>query len=245
VEKNKTPVRLGLEYRDAIGYDYEIIKRQMGLDFDIDELPLADVTLLSTFHYYIDIDTWVKYIDRLRAKSCHVLLVSRCDLNMVHWRASANYADVKGYFSDWEELGKVENVSKEGDSKPRDLYSVLFRSPIIRRVPIDSIDFHEGLDNPMFQAMTDLVEQISVDDNIDPLETEFYQRWQERKKGEWRDKMIVDFVQKKAAMLYDVKQNGIKHPFIIRKEGQWLYDGGHRLALLKALGHKSAIVREI
>ena len=66
VEKDKTPVSEGLRYRDEIGYHYKIIKRTLGGkfgdhgDFDIDELPIADVTVMSTFHYYIEINSRLK-----------------------------------------------------------------------------------------------------------------------------------------------------------------------------------------
>ena len=251
VEKNRTPARLGLEYRDAIGYDYELLKRTLGGkwgengSFDIDELPVADLTLMSTFHYYIDINCWVKYLDRLVAKSCYVLIVSPPDRKAEHWRALCDYEAVAGYFKNWQEVGKIENVSKAGDSKPRDLYSVLFKSPLIRRVPIDDIGRGRGEGREMDRAQIDLAERVASGQDFDLWSTDYYQAWKRRKEGKWSERSIRRFVQMKADMMVDVRANGLRDPLVVYKEGLKLSDGGHRLSLLRAMGHGSAIVREI
>lgn len=254
VEKNQTPVRWGELYRDTLGYEYTLLKRSLGGKFhesgtfDIDELPVADLTLMSTFHYYININSWLKYVDRLRAKSCRVLLVSRTDLTFPlgqnHWQAMADLEAVRGYFHDWQEVGRVEDVPKEGDAKPRDLYSVLFQSPVIQRMPIDDIDvrFGAGKDN-MRQAVADLAEQIAAGDAFDLFATEYYDLWKKRKEGRWSERALRTFVNLKASVLEDVKVNGLKDPILVERKGLRLADGGHRLVMLKALGHESVIVR--
>ena len=251
VEKDRTPVKEGLRYRDATGYDYEILKRKLGGSFgengtfDIDELPVADLTLMSTFHYYIDINAWMKYLDVLKAKSCYVLLVSRPDLKEEHWRALASYAAVIGYFVDWQELGKVENISQADDPKPRDLYSVLFKSPLIRRVTIDEIDVRERPDDPMYVAMLDLAGRVAGGQDFDPFTTDYYRAWKERKVAKWSEKTLRTFVQMKADVMTDVRLTGLKDPLVVQRDGLKLCDGGHRLAMLEAMGYRSAIVREI
>ena len=56
VEKSAEVCKRGKKYRDSIGYDYEILNRAVGENFSFDEIPLADVTLISNVHYYFAID---------------------------------------------------------------------------------------------------------------------------------------------------------------------------------------------
>lgn len=59
IERDSTNVKYACKYRDQLGYDYKVLHRTVGKDFDFDELPVADVTLLSNVHYYFDIQTWL------------------------------------------------------------------------------------------------------------------------------------------------------------------------------------------
>ena len=251
IEKDKTPVIEGSKYRDQIGYDYKILKRQLGGKFggngtfDIDELPVADVTVMSTFHYYIDINSWVKYLDRLKSKSCHVLIVSRPRMKRLHWKALAAYPYVKEYFKDWEEVSLIDDVPKEGDPDPRDLYSVMFKSPVVERRKIEDVRIRVPEKEEMYVAVSDFAKQIAEDESIDPFDTDYYRKWVERKKGRWSDRMIKKFVRDKYNLMLDIKANGLRDPLILQGKEEKLSDGGHRLAILKALGHKSVIVRKI
>ena len=250
VEKDSTPVSEGLRYRDSIGYHYKMLKRTLGGqfgengNFNIDELPIADYTIMSTFHYYIDINSWIKYLDRLKSKTRYVLIVSRPRMRRIHWRAYSSYEDLKVYFSDWEEMGIVDGVSSEGDPSPRNLFSVLFKSPVLDRIALTDIDTREPKDNSMYVAMKDIAEQISSDDSIDPLKTEYYEKWLQRKEGRWAKRTINEFVLGKFNMMLDVKENGMKDPIILDQANR-ICDGGHRLAILEALGYESVIVRRI
>ena len=251
IEKDKTPVAEGIKYRDQIGYDYKILKCQLGGkfgengSFDIDELPVADVTVMSTFHYYIDINSWVKYLDRLKSKSCNVLIVSRPRMKRLHWLALAAYPYVKEYFKDWEEVSMIDNVPKEGDPDPRDLYSVMFKSPVVERMKIEDVRVREPENDEMYIAVGDLARQVAENENIDPFETDYYEKWVERKKEKWDDRLIRKFVQGKYNLMLDIKENGLRDPLVLQGKEENLSDGGHRLAILKALGHKSVIVRKI
>lgn len=251
IEKDKTPVIEGSKYRDKIGYDYKILKRQLGGkfggngSFDIDELPVADVTVMSTFHYYIDINNWVKYLDRLKSKSCYVLIVSRPRMKRLHWKALANYSYVKEYFKDWEEMGLIDNVPKEGDPDPRDLYSVMFKSPVVERIRIEDVRVRVPENEEMYVAVGEFARQIAANENTDPFETDYYKKWVERKEGRWSNRMIKKFVQDKYNLMLDIRENGLRDPLVLQGKEEKLSDGGHRLAIMKALGHKSVIVRKI
>jgi len=249
VEKNRTPVRQGLLWRDTIGGDWRLLKRTLGGkfgengSFNIDELPVADVTLMSTFHYYIDINAWVRYVDRLAAKSCYVLIVSRPTLDNHHWIAQADYESVRAYFAPWKVAGCIEAVPTNDDPAPRELYSVLFKSPTIQRVPIEDIDPREHESDPMRAATMALAQLIATGQPFDSMATDYADRWKERKWGDWSEKTRRRFISLKVDVMESIRDVGQMDPLIVQREGLCLSDGGHRLAMLKALGYESAIVR--
>ena len=128
VEKSLVNCSYARKYRDSLRLDYKILNRAVGRDFDFDALPVADVTLLSNTHYYLRIDEWLAFLDRLQYKTRYCLVVSRHDKKDKHWMASGALADVRHYFRGWEEVGGIDDVSQEGDPSPRPLWSMLFKS---------------------------------------------------------------------------------------------------------------------
>jgi len=250
IEKDSTPVKEGLRYRDSIGYDYKILKRVLGTNFggdgnfDIRELPLADITIMSTFHYYVYINIWLKYLDSLRSKTRQVLLVSRPRMKRMHWRASSSLGELRNYFSEWAEVGYLDGVSGENDPSPRNLFTVVFESPLLERVPIDSIGMRKDDDDTMYMAIMDFAHQVAREGELDPFQSDYYRKWIDRKKGKWSTDFIREFVNNKYKMLVDIKENGMKEPIIVQGDGK-ISDGGHRWAVLKALGYKSVIVRRL
>ena len=246
VEKDKTPVEAGLKYRDLLGYKYKLLKRTLGGqfgesgNFNFDELPVADYTVLSTFHYYIDINTWVKYLDQLKNKTRYIIIVSR-HVNQRHWRALSDLEDVRKYFSDWEEVGYIAPISKEGDPKPRNLWSICFKSKLDR---VNIKDIKTRGNGEMYDAVQDLVKDVVNQDKVDPLKTKYYEVWVNRKKDKCNPKLIKKFVTDKTNLLLDIKKNGPRDPLIVQEDLK-LSDGGHRLSIMKGLGYKSVIVRKV
>jgi len=248
IEKNTTPVKYGLEYRDSIGYHYNLLKRSLGGrygeegSFDIDELPVADYTIMSTFHYYIGINSWIKYIDRLKSKTRYVLIVSRPSMRKENWRAHSSHERLKEYFSDWEEMGVVKDVSKEGDPASRDLFSILFKSPILERVALKDIDTKGIKAHPIYSAFKDLTEQVKDNDNLDLFTTDYYEKSLQSKVGKWTVKNTRRYALGKFNMLRDVKENGIKDAILLNQANE-IIDGAHRLSILEGLDYESVIVR--
>ena len=248
VEKNKTPVAVGTRYRDAIGYDYTILKRKLGSQFhdagtfDIDELPLADVTLMSNFHYHVDLNNWVKYLDRLRSKSCYVLVVSVAEMQRWRWKPGTSRNQLKTYFREWEEVGWVDKVPVEDDPEPRNLYSVLYKSPLIERVPIGAITRES---NGGAESVRALIELAIAGQDIDITQTLYYADWRKRK-GRWSERTLRVFTEGKLDMIRSMVADGPKDPILVQNSAKMrLCDGGHRLHVLEMLGHKSAIVRRV
>ena len=52
IEANRQIMDQAKRYRERIGGTYQLLHQCVGKDFVLDELPLADVTLLSNVHYY-------------------------------------------------------------------------------------------------------------------------------------------------------------------------------------------------
>jgi hypothetical protein len=96
----------------------------------------------------------------------------------------------------------------------------------------------------MNKAKIKLAEQLAKTDDIKMEETDYYKRWVERKRKSWSEEKIREFVGNKIELMLDVKHNGLKEPLIVKSHGQ-ICDGGNRLAILRALGCKTAIVRVV
>jgi len=60
----------------------------------------------------------------------------------------------------------------------------------------------------------------------------------------WTEKELHDFFRGKINLYKNVKEDGLKQPIIINKEGRIL-DGNHRFMMLKHLGHETVLVRRI
>ena len=251
VDSSRTACKEGVKYRDSLGLDYELLRRTVGGDFDFNEVPMADITVLSTVHYYFDMDAWLKYLDVLPYKTRYCLIVSRALARKEHWRAGAEIEEIKNYFKGWSEVSGISDISSRGDMHPRDLWSLLFRSPALERRNLDELyiknqklgTWHQDY-KEMSLRKNELAEEIAKNDKIVMEETSFYKKWARRKHIEWSEQKLKDFVQNKIDLMFDVKNNGQKEPILVKMSGQ-ICDGGHRVAILKALGHKSAIVRYV
>ena len=248
VEKDRTPVQQGLRYKDQIGYKYQILKRKIGGEFgengtfDINELPVADYTLMSTFHYYVDINSWLKYVDRLITKTANVIIVSRPVMRKRHWLARCELDALDWYFDEWEKVEYIDNVLKENDPHPRDLFTVMYKSPVLKRLSLSEIDIRESRDDPTYLVMRQFAKEVAISDNIDPFDTDFYRRWKERKDGKWSERTLRKFVKGKYDMMVNVKENGLLDPIVIDHKNR-LCDGGHRLAILTELGYETVMTR--
>lgn len=247
VEQSKNTLDAAREYRRLLGKNYKLLQGKLGEGFDIYNLPVADVTLLSNVHYYFNISEWLKYLDILRSRTRYCIVVSReLRLKEDHWIPSGDRDKVRGYFKDWKEVGCVDNVSMEGDPHPRELYSFCFKTDL-ESVLIDDIFIRKDTDEIDVATMT-LIKEICEKNHVEAGRTEYFKAWRKRKIDQWSERKTLEFVQKKVDALMDVKRNGLKDPLIVQGSGKLkgkLSDGGHRLALLKELGYQRVIVRYV
>lgn len=235
-------------YRDENNLDYEIINDSIGADFDYDALPLADIVLLPNFHYHLNFADFIPFMDQLKHKTVYCLVVSAATKNeRVHWFPGWKEEDVRHYFREWEEVGYIERPSQEGDPHPREMFSILFRSPDLEYIDISDVLVPKGnRDWNRHTSWNEFAIQVLENDEFDFTESSYYAaNMRMRRKKKWSQEKIDSYVKGKYDLLYDIKQNGIKTPIYIRSDDNRIIDGGHRLIMAKEMGYKRVIVRRI
>ena len=125
-------------YEMALRYgDYKVINKCLDEHFDYDCLPVADVTLLANFHYHIFMPVFLNYLNIIRRKTRYIIVVS-AGVKTTHHFPNTDIDSIRKYFRLWEEIGVIDNISKEGDPHPRDMFSVCFKTELERK-PIRDI----------------------------------------------------------------------------------------------------------
>lgn len=258
IEMLKSNCDAAIKYRNFLGMDFKVLNRTVGKDFigtskggiainpytedykefDFDELPVADVTLLANFHYHLDINTFLMYLDRLRSKTRYCIVVS-AKVKSPHWQANPDMNSLRSYFKEWDEVGSIYPPNTEGDPHKRTMFSMIFRSPLLKRIDIDTIRNRSG---KTAQHDLDFVQRISYDyDLLNMKETSYYKN-QLALRSSWKPEEVDAFVIGKIKLLRDVKENGMREAILVRSDNM-LIDGGHRLLMWKVLGRKGIIAR--
>ena len=258
VDSSTQRMRQAQQYREANGYTYSLLHRQVGVDFDPDELPLADVVLFSNVHYYFPIGVFSKLVDRLRSRTLYCIVVS-ARANRRSGAARHYLESVRGYFGDWQEMGMVgdfrgeknkEVLMAEGDPTPRtQMYGVAFKGCLdVCDVAKECAkwDAQDDKHTPhnktkVIDGLRDLVRRVRSGETFELEDTTLYKYWNEQSRSpEWsREKL-----DQKKALIEDIQLNGIKEPIYFDKKGLIL-DGMHRLSIAKELGHKHILCRRL
>ena len=240
-EKCSGTVQEGIRYRDALNYDYKIYNHTLDDNFDIGKIPICDYLLLSTFHYYVDINTWIKFINQLRLKARYIIIVSR-DTKNHHWLAKSDLGSIKRYFKDWEEVSYIPTTIFKNDPHPRkDMWSICFKNNNLDRISLDGISLgNSKIEKEKYQ----LAKEICSNETVDYINTDYYKKWQQRKPN-WNKDKLNKFVEEKYKLMLSVKTNGLFCPIIIQEDNNLLSDGGHRLSVIKTLNYKTVIVYKI
>lgn len=247
IETDPEAVQRGIAYRDSIGMDYQLLNRTVGKDFNFDEIPVADVYLLSNVHYYFELADWLKFLDRLKTKTVYCLIISRelTRANRHHWRVKTSILDTKYYFREWEMVRakyrvNLHHMDRKDDPSPRELWSFLFKSKLNRKKFDDLLPGAMGAFVKL--SREELIDKVVNSQDLNIKETEYYKTWVKRMSYKWNENQIYDFVKKKVELFYDISKNGVKDPILLDMDNK-IIDGGHRIACLKALGYESIITR--
>jgi len=250
IEGSRRRIKQARLFREANGYSYELIQQKVGVNFDLNQLPLADVVLFSNVHYYFPIHEFATLVNRLRNKTRYCIIVSakthRWSGKAVHYLESPG---VRGYFRDWGEIRVVgdwrgvKDVSE--DPAPREqMYGVLFKGGLdVYRLKgwYKKQAEYKGNDLAIIDALREFSIKVLTGDKFDIEKTLFYQYWQKRSptsSREWRKEKLFY----KKSLVEDIQENGIKEPIYLDQRGK-LLDGIHRLIIAKELGYKYVLAR--
>ena len=248
VEGNKRIMQQAVAYRTYNKGTYKLIDQNIGVDFDLLDLPVADVILIANTHYYLSVDTFSKLIDALKSRCAYCIIVSA---KAKRRRGNALYdlSSVFGYFRDWERVGFIADVDTANDPCPReDMYSVCFKGSL---TPINVSEYwgewreasktlgHRSHGLP--PALQQFFGNILTDYEF-VYEDSFLYEWWRRREPNRSDKWIQDLLDYKASLVKDIQINGFKDPIYINWDNK-LLDGLHRLAIAERLGHEHILAR--
>jgi hypothetical protein len=251
VEASQQRMQQAYQYRESNGYPYRLVHQKVGEFFGLEQLPLADVTLISNMHYYLPVGVFSNLADRLRSRSMYCLIVS-AKARRRQGCARHYLESVRGYFRDWQEVEVVGDwQGKDGlvedDPTPRkQMYSVLFKGGLETRDTEaqwqKSVrDFGGGPDRlEVALGWRSFFRDILDGEEVDLKHTFLYQYYKNRDRAEW----ILDRLEEKAVLALNVQANGMMEPIYMDRKNRVL-DGMHRLNLAAELGYKHILVREL
>ncbi len=249
VEMDKENCEAAKQYRDAHGMDYKILNRTVGVDFDFDELPVADVVLLSNMHYYIHMSEFMPFLDGLFNKTIFCIVVSRQIRKKKHGYPLPEIDALRVMFRDWEmkRARKTSTQMLDKDPHPRRVHSLLFRSRLQRQSILDYTTRTQK-----YEKQQEFIDIINSGQKVRLEDTLNWEYWVQRKQiakekrpqDKWTDEQIREHVQRRFDLVEDIMHNGMKEPVLTHPD-RICIDGGNRAQILKLLGYDSIIVRII
>lgn len=255
IEPSKSAMGQAKDFRDANKGTYKLIQQKVGVNFALDELPLADVVLLANVHYYIPLSDFMYLVDRLKSRTVYCIIVSakagRRSGAALHYLEA-----VRKYFWGWEEIMAIGDWqgtgAEKGDPAPRkQMYGVLFKGNL------DVMDVTRFYDdarkkatksslysrNAVFPAAEEFFGKVLAREVFDFETTLLYQYYRKRHPSSSPEAITRKLVQKKA-LAEDIQKNGMKEPIYVDGNNK-LLDGFHRLILARKLGYENVIIRRL
>lgn len=249
VEGNYQILKQALVYKEINGYDYKLVHERIGVNFGLDNLPLADVILIANMHYYLPIPIFSQLVDKLRNRCLYCLVVS-ARAKRRKGNALWDLSSIRGYFRGWQEREIISWVSTEGDPCPREtMYGVLFKGNL---TPINVADYYnawfeaskkpEHKSHGLAPAMQDFFEGVLFGGaDFEHEGSSFYNYWREREPCR-SEQWTRDWLDYKATLAKYVQANGMKTPIYFDYNLK-LLDGIHRLCIAKLLGYEHILGR--
>jgi len=233
VDSDKLAVERGRSWAEQHKRNYKIYLKEM--EGVLDDLPVADYTVLANTHYYFTINDWLDYIDRLQYKTRYIIIVTAHKQRPNRCWARPDIENIRNYFKTWKEVGFIDTPSFDEDPHPRTQQSICFKSPHIDRVSLETLDlgnhvqkgFYNELDAGKHWSETryhKIMRPYRVRDH----------KWPEEKYRIWMEGRVIVY--------NDVKKNGLKKPVLVDDKNQIL-DGNHKTGMYKDWGYKSILIR--
>lgn len=251
IEASQQRMRQAREFRGSNRYFYGLRQQKVGVDFELEQLPLADVTLISNMHYYLPVGVFSDLADRLRSRSMYCLIVS-AKARRRQGCARHYLESVRGYFRNWEEVEVVgdwdgaEGLVKDDPTPRKQMYSVLFKGDLETR-DVEAQwkksvgDFGGGPDRlEVAIGWRSFFRDILDGEDVNLRQTFLYQYYSNRNRAKW----ILDRLEEKRKLALNVQANGMMEPLYMDRKNRVL-DGMHRLNLACELGYKDILVREL
>jgi hypothetical protein len=232
-------------YKKSINGEYELVHKRAGVDLDLKQLPVADLTLIANMHYYLPVSTFSDLTDELRNRTLYCIIVSAKARNR-QGHAKWTQDHTRGYFRDWEEIASIENIDPEGDPSPRpDMFGILFKGNL-ESIDVQKMfnDWYEASKSwkhksrYLAPAMMEFLEQAVAGEKISYEDTSFFDYLRTRGTHSKRTPEFTrDWLIYKESLVNDIRDNGIKEPIYIGNNGK-LLDGLFRMSIAKLLGYK-------
>ena len=241
IEKEKKDFEMAQWYRNALGMNYQLINQAIGEDLDIDKLPAADVVVLANMHYYVPIDLLIKFLDKLLYRTRYVIIVSRHLKDPRGWTPPSEFDSIRTMMKDWKEVDAIftDRGMLKDDPHPREMWSQLFEGKLERAELAKCVR-----PEPLTREKRNLAQRIKDGDETTFKNSSYYRHWVERKKGEWKDGEILDFVQSKVNLFKSLLAEGQNEPILINMNNK-IVDGGHRAVAMQQFGYKTVLARRI
>jgi hypothetical protein len=241
-ESDRRAHEMAERYKQSVDKYYKTLHETFSESFDFNKLPIADVTLLANFHYHIPIVDFVYLLDNLKYKTVDLLIVSVEDAQNVHWRPPTNVEGIRQCMADWEEVGYIP-CKELVDPHPRNMFSLLFRSKLRRRILNDLVD-RAGKPVNLGDAFNLFIQNSVNDPTFDYKKSLHYKKVYFQKEKKWSIEQIDSFVENEMTLMRDLEKHGMKKPVLIN-EKNIILDGDHRINFLLSMGYKTVIKRKI
>lgn len=251
VEANSRIMDQALCFKEHDQGTYKLVHQRVGANFELDQLPLADVVVISNMHYYLPVSVFSKLIDNLKSRCLYCLVVS-AKAKRRSGNALYDLYSVRGYFRDWREMRVIEGLDDLDDPAPRkEMYSILFKGSLdawdvgdrynLWCKSVVRADEHKRFALP--PALKEFFEKVLSGEEFNPGETLLYQYWAERRPQAAHEWILAKLAYKQQ-LAEDVRANGMKDPIYYDQKGK-LLDGIHRLVIANELGYKHILVRRL
>ena len=245
VEGDNTYFQHAHYYKSIHKEDIKLLHKKVGDNFNFNNIPLADVTLLANFHYWLTPEVLKEYIKGLRNKTLYCLMVSRKTHNPKQI-LNPNLDTLREYFKGWIEEKIVPGASSRGDPVPKRIYSVLYKNPSLKRHLIaDTKTVHTELwqSRKFVPSYRELVKKVWAGEKFDITKTAFYgyckwRRWEKR----MGKKRLIHRIERWCKLAVSVRNNGIRDPLTMNERGI-VTDGDHRLIIADMLNYKYVICK--
>jgi SAM-dependent methyltransferase len=232
VDSDPGAVLRGNSWKERTNGNYKIL--QMPMENCIGALPVADYTVLANAHYYFTINDWLDYLDKLQYKTRYCIIVTAEKQRPNRCWAATDLESIRTYFKNWEEVGFIDIMPNDGnDPSYRKLWGLCFKSPFIERVPVESLDSGNHVQDEFYKEL---------DEGKAYNQTKYYRIIEKYRRGKWSPEKLEGWFCDRVKLYEEVKERGLARPIYANKDGLIL-DGNHRYSILKHLGAKDILIR--